>query len=228
MRVRDGGPIVTVDGPAGAGKSTVARKMAQKLGFLYLDSGAMYRALAFKALQHGIDLRDEPQLADLLESSQIDLVGNGRHEPQVWLDGEDVTDLLRTPEVNASVSLVAGFRMVREEMVRRQRSLASVGRVVMDGRDIGTYVLPDATVKFFLTASLAARARRRLNDLLALGFHPDLEVLGEEIRHRDALDASREVGPLRQAEDAIVIDTTDMEVDRVVDMMVEYFRQRVS
>jgi cytidylate kinase len=202
--------------------------MAERLGFLYLDSGAMYRALALKALQHGIDLRDESQIVDLLRSSQIDLVGNGRHQPTVWLDGEDVTHLLRTPEVNASVSLVAGFPLIREEMVRRQRVLACAGRVVMDGRDIGTYVLPDADVKFYLTASLEARAKRRLNDLKAMGFHLDLEVLGEEIRHRDALDASREVGPLRQAEDAILIDTTDMEVDCVVEMMVDNFRRRVS
>ena len=190
------GPVVTVDGPAGAGKSTVARKMALRLGFLYLDSGAMYRALSWKALQHGIDLRDELQLANLLESSAIELMGTGQDQPSVWLDGHNVTDFLRGPEVNASVSLVAGFPLIREEMVRRQRILACTGRVVMDGRDIGTYVLPDADIKFYLTASLDARAKRRLNDLRALGFHTNLEVLGEEIRHRDALDAAREIGPL--------------------------------
>ncbi len=222
------GPVVAVDGPAGAGKSTVARRMAERLEFLYLDSGAMYRALALKALQHGVDLRDETQLSHLLGTTRIELSGAGHKAPAVLLDGEDVTLLLRSPEVNASVSLVAGFPLVREEMVRRQRQMAGKGHVIMDGRDIGTYVLPGADLKFFLTASLEARAARRLHDLLSMGFPADLETLAEEISHRDALDSKRAVGPLRRAADAIVIDTTDMEVDHVVDMMLSFYRQRVG
>jgi cytidylate kinase len=222
------GPVVAVDGPAGAGKSTAACRMAERLRFLYLDSGAMYRALALKALEHGVDLRDEDQLFQILVKSSIVLVGSGHAVPEVFLDGQKVTAMLRSPEVNASVSLVAGFPRVREEMVKRQRFMAQNGEIVMDGRDIGTYVLPDADVKFYLTASLQARAQRRLRDLTALGFSERLESLKEAIQHRDFLDSQRAVGPLRQASDAIRIDTTDMEVERVVDAMLSYYRQRVK
>jgi cytidylate kinase len=202
--------------------------MAERLRFLYLDSGAMYRALALKALEHGVDLRDEDQLFQILVKSSIVLVGSGHAVPEVFLDGQKVTAMLRSPEVNASVSLVAGFPRVREEMVKRQRFMAQNGEIVMDGRDIGTYVLPDADVKFYLTASLQARAQRRLRDLTALGFSERLESLKEAIQHRDFLDSQRAVGPLRQASDAIRIDTTDMEVERVVDAMLSYYRQRVK
>ncbi|AUW93649.1 MAG: (d)CMP kinase [Sulfobacillus thermosulfidooxidans] len=222
------GPVVAVDGPAGAGKSTAARRMAERLGFLYLDSGAMYRALALKALQHGVDLRDETQLLHLLDMTRIELDGAGHQKPLVLVDGQDVTRLLRSPEVNASVSVVAGFPRIREEMVRRQREMSRAGHVIMDGRDIGTYVLPSADLKFYLTASLEARAQRRLQDLTGMGFPADLAELAEEIRHRDALDSERAVGPLKQAPDAIYIDTTDMEVDHVVDMMLSIYRQRVE
>ncbi len=228
MALIERGPVVAVDGPAGAGKSTAARRMAERLAFLYLDSGAMYRALALKALEHGTDLRDEDQLSQLLEKSTIVLLGSGSGVPEVFLDGQKVTTVLRSPEVNASVSLVAGFPRIREELVKRQRMMARAGKIVMDGRDIGTYVLPDADVKFFLTASLEARAQRRLRDLADMGFTERLETLQEAIRHRDNLDSQRAVGPLVQAQDAIRIDTTDMEVERVVDTMLMYYRQRVN
>lgn len=221
-------PVIAVDGPAGAGKSTVARRVAQELGYLYLDTGAMYRALALKALKHGVDLRDEEQLVHLLTNTTIELASGGLDSVSVWMDGREVTARLRTPEVDASVSQVAGYPAVREEMVARQRRLARQGGVVMDGRDIGTFVLPDADVKFYLTASLAARAARRQRDLVRLGYHVDLESLSEEIRHRDLLDSTRAYSPLRQAEDAIVIDTTDMEVEAVVELVVERCRERVG
>ncbi len=219
-------PVVAVDGPAGAGKSTVARKMAERLGLLYLDTGAMYRGLAWKALHCGADLRDEPNLEDLLQRTTIDLYRQSDGTNEVLVDGKSVTNMLRGPEVNASVSLVAGVRGVREEMVKRQRAMAEHGGVVMDGRDIGTFVLPNADLKFYLTASLEARALRRHKDLCQLGYDVNLETLSQEIEHRDRLDSSRAFAPLAQAPDAIVIDTTNVEVDRVVDDMIAWYQEK--
>ncbi|MCL4351364.1 MAG: (d)CMP kinase [Firmicutes bacterium] len=221
-------PIIAVDGPAGAGKSTVARKLAERLGLLYMDTGAMYRGLAHKALRHGVDLRDESSLEDLLTHTVIDLYRGRDGQTEVLVDGENVTPYLRTPEVNASVSVVAGYPSVRVEMVRRLRKLAEHGGVVMDGRDIGTYVLPEADVKFFLTASLEARARRRQKDLARLGYQVAVDVLAQEIDHRDRLDSTRAVAPLARATDAVMIDTTNLEVDHVVDEMLSVFRRVVG
>lgn len=225
---RDGAGVIAVDGPAGAGKSTVARRLAAALDFLYLDTGAMYRALAHKALRLGVDLRDEDALSALLAETVIDLFPGTEGRPRVMLDGQDVTEALRAPEVNASVALVAGFPSVRSEMVARQRDMARPGGVVMDGRDIGTFVLPDAEVKFFLTASLDARAERRFQELTRLGYDVSLEHIREEIQHRDMLDSSRPYAPLSKAEDAVSIDTTHMEVDEVVARMLEICRCRLG
>lgn len=226
MSQTDALPVVAIDGPAGAGKSTVARTVASRLGLLYLDTGAMYRALALKALATGTDLRDERALAHLLETSDISVAEDPNKNPAVLLDSQDVTDQVRSPEVHASVSLVAGFRAVREGMVRRQRELAADGGVVMDGRDIGTYVLPGAPFKFFLTASLAARAARRQLELRQRGFSVELSDLAEEILLRDRLDTTREVAPLKQAADARLIDTTDLSVDEVVDRILAVVQSR--
>lgn len=220
--------IVAVDGPAGAGKSTAARQLAAQLGFLYLDTGAMYRALAYKALKQGVDLRDDAALAELLQETVIQLAARDNGEVEVRLDGEDVSEALRTPEVNASVSQVAGFVTVRQEMVHRQREMARSGGVVMDGRDIGTFVLPEADVKFYLTASLTARAERRRLELKRLGFEVDRTRVEEEIAHRDMLDASRPVAPLSQADDALLVDTTHMEVEEVLAHMLQECRRRLA
>ncbi|MCY0864901.1 MAG: (d)CMP kinase [Sulfobacillus sp.] len=220
--------VIAVDGPAGAGKSTVARLLADRLGYLYLDTGAMYRALAYKALSEGIDLRDEAELAELLNQTTIELYPKGHGQVTVMMDGQDVTGHLRTPEVNASVAVVAGFPLVRREMVLRQRDLARHGGVVMDGRDIGTFVLPDADIKFFLTASLEARAERRYHELRQAGFDVSLDRIREEIQHRDLLDSSRPYAPLSQAADAILLDTTKMEVEEVVERMLAMCDQRLN
>lgn len=217
--------IVAVDGPAGAGKSTVARLLATHLGYLYLDTGAMYRALAYKALKYGIDLRDDDSLADLLKDTEIVL--QGQEAVHVRLDNRDVTDELRTPAVNASVSQVAGLKTVRTEMVKRQRRMAENGGVVMDGRDIGTFVLPEADVKFYLTASLKARSQRRFDELARQGYPVEFSRIQEEISHRDLLDKNRNLAPLAQAHDAIRIDSTDMEVEDVLARMLAVCRQRL-
>jgi cytidylate kinase len=220
--------VIAVDGPAGAGKSTVARRLADCLGYLYLDTGAMYRALAYKALRRGIDLRDESAVAELLSESTIELYPRARGQVNVILDGHDVTQSLRTPEINAIVSIVAEFPSVRQDMVDRQRKIAQPGAIVMDGRDIGTFVLPDADVKFFLTASLEERAHRRYEELRRLGFGVSLRAVQEEIEHRDALDSRRRYAPLARAEDAILLDTTKMEVEEVVAQMLAICCQRLS
>jgi cytidylate kinase len=203
-------PVVAIDGPAGSGKSTVARTLAQRLGVAYLDTGAMYRSVAFAALERGIDPADGDALAKLAAGLHIDL------DDRVRVDGVDATAAIRGPEVTAIVSAVSAHPPVRAEMVRRQRQWAEQhGGGVAEGRDIGTVVFPDADLKVFLTASEEERARRRQKDDRA----PDVDVVAADLARRDALDSNRAASPLRPADDAVVIDTTGRTVDDVVNQV---------
>lgn len=224
-------PIVAIDGPAGAGKSTVTRRLADKLGLLYLDTGAMYRAVTWSVMQAGLDLADEAAIAELVARTAIELAtAEAAAGPvEVRVDGCDVTQAIRTPAVTANVSRVAAQAAVRAELVRRQQQFGRGGGVVAEGRDIGTTVFPDAELKIFLTASAAERARRRHQDLLAQGLESvDLAQLESEIRARDKFDSNRQVSPLRQAADAIVVSTDALSIDAVVDRLVELYRQQVG
>ncbi|HLR70176.1 MAG TPA: (d)CMP kinase [Pseudogracilibacillus sp.] len=208
---------IAIDGPAAAGKSTVAKKIASNLSFVYIDTGAMYRALTLKAINYDIDLHDELALYRLLKSTTITLRQHSSGSAQtVLLDGKDVTSAIRSQAVSNGVSFVAKHRKVREEMVKRQKKLAEHENVVMDGRDIGTHVLPDAEVKIFLVASVDERAKRRYEENVEKGFHSNLNQLKNEIKERDERDTTRETSPLIQAEDAIPIDTTTLSIDEVV------------
>ncbi|MDT9024682.1 MULTISPECIES: (d)CMP kinase [Rossellomorea] len=209
---------IAIDGPAAAGKSTVAKIVAGKLSYLYIDTGAMYRSLTYKALKQNIDLHDENELKELLAQTKITL------EPTedgqiVYVDGENVTDEIRQATVTNSVSHVAVHSEVREEMVNRQQQLAKQGAVVMDGRDIGTHVIPDAEIKVFLLASVDERAQRRHEENISKGFPSDLEQLKVEIARRDKIDSEREVAPLKKADDATEIDTTSLSIPEVVDQI---------
>jgi CMP/dCMP kinase len=208
--------VIAIDGPAGAGKSTVAQGVARALDFAYLDSGAMYRCVALAALRAGIDLNDEERLAELARGIELDFA-DGR----VSLDGADVTEKIRTAEVGEAASRVAAQPEVRGAMVERQRGLISNGRYVAEGRDIGTVVSPDAPLKVFLTASPEERARRRSEE----SGDPADGVL-EAQRERDRRDRERDHGPLRPAEDAVEVDTTGLPVDEVVDRVVALARAR--
>lgn len=205
---------IAIDGPAAAGKSTVAKNVARKLSFVYIDTGAMYRALTLKVLRNNIPLTDEDAIHQLLQATNIELKYNS-HEQLVYLDGEDVTEQIRTNEVSNAVSHVAKYPSVRKVMVEKQRQLAQQKNVIMDGRDIGTNVLPDAELKIFLLASVKERARRRHKDNSARGIPSDLQQLEKEIAERDERDMKREFAPLTQAEDAIVIDTTSLTIEEV-------------
>lgn len=205
---------IAIDGPAAAGKSTVAKIVAKKLSYVYIDTGAMYRALTFKGLQQNATLDNEQEMYDILQQTTIDLVQSGEGQI-VKLDGEDVTLDIRNQEVTTNVSIVAQHGTVRQEMVNRQRQLAKKRAVVMDGRDIGTHVIPDAELKIFLIASVEERAERRHKENVEKGFGSDIEQLKDEIRKRDQLDSEREVSPLVKAEDAIEIDTTSLSIEEV-------------
>lgn len=207
--------IVAIDGPAGAGKSTVARAVAEALGVGYLDTGAMYRALTLVALRTGVPTSDGPALADLARENPVHLE-NGRAGVRVAVRGDDVTAAIREGDVTAAVSEVAAHPEVRHEMVARQREVMASGDWVCDGRDIGSVVFPQAEVKVFLTASVEERARRRHAELVARGEHVDLRAIRDDVRRRDHADSSRAASPLVVADGAVVVDTTGMGIDQVV------------
>ncbi len=210
--------IIAIDGPAGSGKSTTARLVAQKLGYIYIDTGAMYRALTLKVIEAGIDPKDENSIVELAEKTKIELLyQNGNLK--VMLDDKDVTEKIRTPEVTSLVSIVSAHPKVRDVMVKKQRELGKNGGVVMDGRDIGTVVFPDADLKIFMNADIKERAKRRQKEMQMQGFDADIEELVKEIEERDKLDSTREVGPLKKANDAVEIDTTNLTIDEQVDLV---------
>lgn len=188
---------IAIDGPAAAGKSTVAKVVAKKLSYVYIDTGAMYRTITYAALEQKVDIENEEQLMEVVKNVKIEFQ-QGENTQLVFLNGQDVSEVIRTPEVTNRVSIVAKHRLVREEMVRRQQELAEKGGVVMDGRDIGTHVLPDAEVKIFMLASVEERAERRHLENMNKGFGSNLEQLKEEIAQRDKLDSEREVSPLKK------------------------------
>ncbi|MDR1599822.1 MAG: (d)CMP kinase [Oscillospiraceae bacterium] len=218
---------VAVDGPAGAGKSAAARELARRLGILHLDTGAMYRAVGLAALEAGIDLADAEAVARVSASAEVDVTfENGRQ--RTWLNGRDVSGDIRMPEAAAASSMVSAVGAVRDAMAARQRAIASGTGAVLDGRDIGTRVLPDAPVKFFLTASPKIRARRRLNELLAKGIRQTFEQALADVEARDLRDTTREIDPLRPASDAIIIDNSEMTLDEEVGRMLEIARHKVN
>lgn len=219
--------IVAIDGPAGAGKSTVARAVARRLGAAYLDTGAMYRALAWLALERGIPASDGTALAALAREEHVGIEPTDDGD-RVWVAGRDVTDEIRRPEVAAEVSEVSAHPGVRAEMVAAQRTLMARGDWVSDGRDVGSVVRPDADLKIFLTARDEVRARRRRADLAARGVHLDLPRVLDDVRRRDALDSSRAVSPLVVAPGAVVIESDDLEADEVVDRIMGMIAERVG
>jgi cytidylate kinase len=213
---------IAIDGPAGAGKSTVAKSISKIMGIVYLDTGAMYRTVALKAIRSGMDTKDAEGLASLVESIDIKIEYKD-NEQRIYLDGADVSDQIRTPEVSLGASNVAVIPAVRIRMVELQREIAGRNDVVMDGRDIGTYVLPDSKFKFFLVASLDERARRRYEELRAKGVDcPSYEEVRDDIAYRDKNDSSRAFAPLSRAQDAIEIDTTDLSPQQVADKILAH------
>ena len=209
---------IAIDGPAGAGKSTVARMIADKLGFIYIDTGAMYRALTWKALARKIDLQDEEKLYEL--ACNTDIYFTKRADKQnVICDDIDISDEIRSPLISTNVSIVAAQPRVRIVMVKKQQDMARMNDVVMDGRDIGEQVLPDADFKFYVTASIEERARRRIQEMKKQGFASDEQNVRQQIENRDRMDQERELGALKILDDAIVIDTSSLSIDEVLNRM---------
>lgn len=218
---------IAIDGPAGAGKSTIAKAVAAKLGIIYLDTGAMYRAVAYAALKKGIDVKDPEGVAQLLENLEMDI----RYEngvQNVYVNGENATPYLRTPEMSKAASDISALPVVRYKMVELQREFAAKYDVVLDGRDIGTFVLPDANCKFYMTASPEERAKRRFEELTAKGETCDYNTVLQDIVKRDYNDSHREVAPLKQADDAYYLDTTELSIAEVTERVEKIVKERVK
>jgi cytidylate kinase len=217
--------IVAIDGPAGAGKSTIAKIIAQRMGFLYIDTGSMYRALTLKVLESGVDIADAPRIIELAKNSSIDLVNEPNGALKVFLDGRDVSSLIREPRITRVVSDIAKIKEVREVMVKLQRRMGKVRNSVLDGRDIGTVVFPDADKKFFIDANPQERVKRRHKELIGLGQKVSPEEVCMDLANGYKIDSTRAVGPLKKAEDAIYIDTSDLNIEQVVGKVLEYLSQ---
>lgn len=218
---------IAIDGPAGAGKSTIAKRVAKEKGIIYVDTGAMYRAMAYYLLKCGVTSEDKKAVEDACEGARISIsYDNG--EQVVWLNGENVNGMIRTEEVGQMTSNVSKYPKIREQLTLLQKELASSNDVVMDGRDIGTCVLPDADVKVYLTASVDVRAKRRYRELTEKGICCDLKQIAEDIAARDHQDMTRIISPLKQAEDAILIDSSDMTIDEAVEAILNLCKKKRS
>ncbi len=220
------GKNIAIDGPAGAGKSTIARMLAGQLNYIYVDTGAMYRAMALYMIEQKVDVTDMQAVTGACEDIVIDIqYRNGAQ--QVILNGRNVNDYIRTEEVSQMSSRISALSVVRDKLLHLQRSLADASDVIMDGRDIGTHVLPNADVKIYLTASSHVRALRRYKELTEKGTVCTLESIEQEIIERDQRDMSRSIAPLKQAEDAVLVDTSDMNIDEVVSYLNQLIRQSI-
>lgn len=218
---------VAIDGPSGAGKSTLARQAARELGFVYVDTGAIYRTVALYCHRTGIDPKDAAAVAAVLPGLQIELDYDANGEQRMILDGEDVSDQIRTPEISMLTSAVSAVPAVRDFLLEKQRELARVRDVIMDGRDIGTVVLPNATVKIYLTAAAQARAQRRCAELRAKGMDVTYEEVLKDVQDRDYNDSHRSVAPLKQADDALLVDTTCLDLEESLDVLTRVIREGI-
>lgn len=219
--------IIAIDGPAGSGKSTTAKLVAERLGYVFLDTGAMYRAVTLKVLREQVDLQDEAQIAARAECSEI-VFKRANNSIRIFLNDEDVSEAIRKPDVTRYVSQVSSYPSVRKILVEKQKELARERGIVAEGRDMGTVVFPGADLKIFLVASLAERVRRRRLELEQMGLSVDSSQLARDIRHRDDLDSQRASSPLKQAEDAIVVDTTHLTIGEQVDFIVQKARDKLN
>jgi cytidylate kinase len=217
--------IIAIDGPSAAGKSTLAKRLAKELGFTYLDTGAMYRALALKVLREGIDLSNDGALMELIGRTDIDLVETGK-KLEVLLDGEDVSEEIRTPEVSQMASKASALKTVRHWLLDLQRAVGRRGNVVAEGRDVGTVVFPDAEVKIYLDASVQERAHRRVDELRKAGRQVSLSETLREMGERDKRDSERDLAPLRKANDAIAIDSTALDADALAQRVMQQIRKK--
>ncbi|GAB4173129.1 MAG: (d)CMP kinase [Calditrichia bacterium] len=216
--------IVAIDGPAASGKSTTARKVAAEVGFTYIDSGAMYRAITLNALRNGIDVNAMEKVAELARKTHLDFAFDN-DTFFIYMDGEDVTEAIRLPEIAQNISPIAANSNVREVLVKRQREFAREHDVIMDGRDIGTVVFPNAELKIYLVASAEERAKRRMKELQSKGIPADFDEIKKEIIRRDKADMERAVGPLKKAPDAIELDTSNLTIEEQVQIIVDLIRQ---
>jgi cytidylate kinase len=224
---RERGLVIAVDGPSGAGKSTISKALSQRLGYLEIDTGAMYRAMAWLARESGLDLENEKAVLDFCLQAEIELLlDNGR--TRVLANDSDVTAVIRTPDISMLTSRISALKPVRDAMLLLQRKMGAKGGVVLDGRDIGTVVFPDAELKFFLSASAEERGRRRFLELQAKGVPATLEETVKDVMQRDKQDMEREIAPLRQADDAILIDSTGRTVEQVVATMEHFYTLKMQ
>lgn len=218
---------IAIDGPAGAGKSTIAKMAAKELSFIYVDTGALYRAIGLYVFRNGVDSKDAVKIIEMLEDIKVELAFNDKKEQIVLLNGEDVSSFIRTPEISMYASDVSAIPEVRAFLLDLQRNMAKTNNIIMDGRDIGTVVLPDAKVKIFLTASAEVRAKRRYDELIEKGMDVKYEDVLSDVITRDYNDSHRETAPLKPADDSVIVDTSELNLEQSVEKLISIMKERM-